>query len=117
LAEGERALRLSGVKKDANSVGEHLKQHMKNLLKPHSPAWFDALVKTSPAQAHYTGRLIEMVGSAEVCSICGHGESAAYLIEGREYAPGVGATIRLCYACKGMHERRTPEPLIPVTCA
>lgn len=104
-------------KNRCNSDGPHLKQHLKNLLKPHSPAWFAALTKISPVQAHYTGRLIEMVGSDEVCSICGHDESVAYLIEGREYAPGVGATIRLCCACKGMHERRASEPLILVTCA
>lgn len=87
---------------------------MSTLLRPHSREWFDALFETSPQQAKYTAHIIHMAGSEAVCSVCGDVGSVDYVMQGREYAPGVQATIRLCLECKKVRERGMPDALTPM---
>ena len=73
---------------------------MTNTLKPHSPAWFAALSKQNPQQAQHTRRIVELAGSAEVCSVCGDDPAQDYRVASAN--SGAIDTIRLCDDCRAI---------------
>jgi hypothetical protein len=89
--------------------------HITRPLKPHSREWFKALESSSPPQAKHAAQVIKLMGSDNVCSICGNEESADYLIKGVEFALGVAATVRLCEHCKDLRENGIGAVLLPLS--
>ena len=68
-------------------------------LIPHSSQWFEALQEFNPHQAFMTGRIIQLAGREDVCSICGDSPAKDYKLVGERLAPKAVATLRLCDDC------------------
>ncbi len=75
---------------------------MVDVLKPHSQKWFDALEVANPAQAAQTKRLISLAGKNDVCSVCGDEPAQDFYLPGREIAPQIIATLKLCDDCRSI---------------
>jgi hypothetical protein len=84
-------------------------------LRPHCHEWFRALNASSPQQANHTAQVIKLMGSEDVCSICGDKESTDYHIQGSEFEPGTAATIRLCDHCKTLRENGVGATFVPLS--
>lgn len=81
---------------------------MTRLLRPHTPEWFERLSAEDPGRAKHIQELIELAGSADVCSYCGDDPARDYMWTDRE-----GHTIRLCRDCFKMG-RADGENLEPI---
>lgn len=66
---------------------------------PHSAEWFAALQSRNPAQAAHTRQIVELAGSAQVCTVCGDTPASDYEITGPALAPDALVTYRLCDDC------------------
>lgn len=69
------------------------------ILRPHTPEWFEALAVWNPVQAACTRRVIETLGTSDVCSICGDAPATDYRLEGGHRPPAGVDTLRLCDDC------------------
>lgn len=71
-----------------------------NYLTPHTEEWFNAVKSINPAQAAMAKQIIGLAGKAEVCSVCCDEPASDYKINGLQFSPTIGATIRLCDDCR-----------------
>jgi CheY-like chemotaxis protein len=78
------------------------------LLRPHTPEWFDRLRAKDPDRAKHVEELIELAGSSDVCSYCGDDPARDYL-----WTDKPGESIRLCRDCYKMG-RADGESLEPI---
>lgn len=73
---------------------------VEELLRPHTPEWFESLRSWNPMQAAMTEMLVQTEGNADICSICGDDPAHDYTVIG-VVRLGLG-TIRLCDKCFGI---------------
>ncbi len=82
---------------------------VQELLRPHTPEWFNSLREWNPVQAAMAEAAIQAGGSAEVCTVCADDPALDYaLVSIVRLGPG---TIRLCDFC--FKQRSAEEPLEP----
>lgn len=82
---------------------------VQELLRPHTPEWFESLRTWNPMQAAQAEASIQVAGSADVCTVCADDPALDYeLVSIVRVGPG---TIRLCDFC---FKRRSAEgPMRP----
>jgi hypothetical protein len=72
---------------------------IRQLLKPHSKRWFDALANRNVWQAAVTHQIIQWTRSKRVCSLCGKKPARDYRLSKQSFQEGTPATMRLCRDC------------------
>ena len=80
---------------------------------PHSAEWFKALEAFDEIQAAHTRKIIELAGSAEVCSVCGDEPASDYKLVHPQPHKDAVATLRLCSDCRLIRERNG-ESFLPL---
>ncbi len=86
---------------------------MSNYLKPHTREWFKALKKQNSTQAEQTSQIISLVGSSDVCSICGDEEAKDYKLENSQSITGMVVTLKLCDDCLKIRRSMQNENFVP----
>lgn len=82
---------------------------VEELMRPHTPEWFESLRGWNPVQAAQTEAAIQAAGSADVCSVCADDPARDYaLVSVVRLGPG---TIRLCDFC--FKHRSAEAPMNP----
>jgi hypothetical protein len=64
-----------GIPQTANPPSEN--------IKPHSDSWFAQMEKIDPDQAFHSRQIVKLVGSPDVCGICGCAPANDYLFANR----------------------------------
>ena len=83
-------------------------------LTPHTAEWFAALEACNPAQAAMTKQIIGLAGREDACSACGDDPASDYKVEGVQFNPKIGATIRLCDDCRKIRTSVQGEKLVKI---
>lgn len=79
------------------------------LLRPHTPEWFQSQREWDPRQAAMVEMAIKTAGSDEVCSVCADAPASDFVVA--KMPPAGPGTIRLCDFC--FRFRSADEPMKP----
>lgn len=108
ILAGFHARRVRAATKWLERKGLH-EPVVEELLRPHTPEWFESLRQWNPVQAAVAEAAITAAGSTEVCTVCADDPALDYaLVSIVRLGPG---TIRLCDFC--FKQRSAEEPLEP----
>ncbi len=88
---------------------------MAKYFTPHSNEWFVALAKINPQQVALTKQVIELAGTAEVCSVCGDNPAHDYEVANAKFDQHTIATIRLCDDCRSIRQETQGEKYLPIS--